>query len=249
MVQRSLIIPASGSLYSGEPVGCSCLFPTLRKKELPSVTHQRQRPAQCTGRAFFMQMNEQIVHPVSSRDNPSQGTTFSCASTGRRQLCPTATPLSWDVCSPLWKWCALSQGKYNFRKIIWSFLSCYHSYDLFFFVNSQNWTQTDKVVILRLIVRWVLLIIHCRRKVTLFEATKCHNDDLLQISIACITLKFAIIWYKTRVLRNKSGWSVFIAKCPNTIFQMNHSIKAWEHCGLASRLQIGPKISRRIFMS
>lgn len=101
-VQRSFIIPASGSLYSGEPVGCSCLFPTLRKKELPSVTHQRQRPAQCTGRAFFMQMNgANCASRLSSKDNPSQGTTFSCASTGRRQLCPTATPLSWDVCSPL----------------------------------------------------------------------------------------------------------------------------------------------------
>lgn len=58
-------------------MGWSLPFPTLGKKGLPSIAQQRQQPAQCIGRAFFMQMNTaNCACRLSNRDNPSQGTTF-----------------------------------------------------------------------------------------------------------------------------------------------------------------------------
>lgn len=80
---------------------CRLLSPVshARKKGLPSVTEQRQRLAQCIGKAFLMQMNTaNHASRLSSRDNPSQGTTFSCTSVGRRHLSLTATLLFWGIC-------------------------------------------------------------------------------------------------------------------------------------------------------
>lgn len=80
---------------------CRLLFPVSHAEEggtsIYNTPDRGQHNAQ--GEHFLMQMNgANCASHLSNRDNPSQGTTFSCASTGRRQLWATVTPLSWNVC-------------------------------------------------------------------------------------------------------------------------------------------------------